>query len=94
VRVSVFIGYSGPMEYDDRDAYTGKLAERGLEIHSFDGSTLRLNYNPAADAQVQDGERIDENELVHYAKSSLNELPEAGRMFPGLNKIVVDFGAI
>lgn len=82
------------MEYDDRDAYTAKLAERGLEIHSFDGSTLRLNYNPAADNQIQDGERIDENELVQYARSSLTALPEAGNMFPGLDKIMVDFGAI
>ena len=90
----MLIGYNGPMEYDDRDSYTGKLAERGLEIHSFDGSTLRLNYNPAADEQVQDGGRIDENELVQYARCSLTELPEAGSMFPGLNKIVVDFGAI
>lgn len=90
----MFIGYSGPMEYDDRDAYTAKLAARGLEIHSFDGSTLKLNYNPAADEQVQDGERIDENELVQYARSSLTELPGAGNMFPGLNEIVVDFAAI
>ncbi|MFY9739580.1 MAG: hypothetical protein WAK11_11095 [Candidatus Cybelea sp.] len=82
------------MEYDDRDVYTAKLAERGLEIHSFDGSMLKLNYNPAADEQVQDGERIDENELVQYARSSLDALPEAGRMFPGLKEIVVDFGAI
>jgi hypothetical protein len=87
-------GYNDPMEYDDRDAYTGKQAQRGLQIHSFDGHTLRLSYNPAADNQVQDGEHIDENELVQYARCSLTELPEAGRMFPGLNKIVVDFGAI
>jgi hypothetical protein len=82
------------MEYDDRDAFTAKLAERGLEIHSYDGSTLKLNYNPAADNQVQDGERIDENELVRYARNSLSDLPEAGNMFPGLDKIVVDFAAI
>jgi hypothetical protein len=82
------------MENDHRDAYTAKLAERGLEIHSFDGQTLTLRYNPAADEQVQDEERIDENDLVHYARKSLDELPEAGRMFPGLNKIVVDFGAL
>jgi hypothetical protein len=87
-------GYKVIVERDDRDAYTAKLAERGLEIHSFDGSTLKLNYNPAADEQVQDGERIDENELVQYARSSLTELPGAGNMFPGLDKIVVDFGAI
>jgi hypothetical protein len=82
------------MEYDDRDAYTAKLAERGLQIRSFDGSTLRLDYNSAADTQVQAGERIDENDLVQYARSSLRELPEAGNMFPGLDDIVVDFNAI
>jgi len=87
-------GYNSPMEYDDRDTYTGKLAERGLQIHSFDGHTLRLSYNPAADNQVQDGARIDENELVQYARKSLDELPEAGNMFPGLDEIVVDFSSL
>ena len=87
-------GYSGPMEYDDRDTYTGKLAERGLEIHSFDGNTLRLNYNPAADSRIEDGHGSDGNELVQYARKSLDELPEAGNMFPGLDEIVVDFGSL
>jgi hypothetical protein len=82
------------MEYDDRDAYTGKLAERGLEIQSFDGSTLRLNYNPAADSRIEDGRGSDGNELMQYARKSLDELPEAGNMFPGLDEIVVDFGSL
>jgi hypothetical protein len=86
-------GYNGPMEYDDRDAYTGKLAERGLEIHSFDGNTLRLNYNPAAGSRIEDGHGSDGNELVQYARKSLDELPGAGNMFPGL-EIVVDFGSL
>lgn len=66
----------------------------GLEIHSFDGQALTLRYNPAADKQVQDEERNDENDLVQYARKSLDELPEAERVFAGLDKIVVDFGAI
>jgi hypothetical protein len=94
VKFSFGCGYNGPMEYDDRDAYTGKLAERGLEIHSFDGSSLRLNYNPAADSRIQDGKGADESELVQYARKSLEELPEAGNMFPGLDEIVVDFGSL
>jgi hypothetical protein len=87
-------GYNGPMEYDDRDVYAGKLAERGLEIHSFDGNTLRLNYNPAADGRIQDGQGADGSELVQYAQKSLDDLPEAANMFPGLNEIVVDFGSL
>ncbi len=87
-------GYNGPMEYDDRDVYAGKLAERGLEIHSFDGNRLRLNYNPAADSRIADGQGADANELVQYAQKSLDDLPEAGNMFPGLNEIVVDFGSL
>jgi hypothetical protein len=82
------------MEYDDRDIYTGKLAERGLEIHSFDGNTLRLKYNPAADSRIQDGHGSDESELVQYARQSQDELPEAGSMFPGLEEIVVEFGSL
>jgi hypothetical protein len=42
MKVSARIGYNDPMEYDDRDAYTGKLAERGLEIHSFDGRNVAI----------------------------------------------------
>jgi hypothetical protein len=86
--------YNSPMEYDHRDAYTGKLAERDLEIRSFDGQTLTLRYNPAADNQVQDGERIDESDLVQYARKCLDELPDATHMFPGLDRIAVDFGAL
>jgi len=39
--------------------------------------------------QVQDGKRINENDLVRFARKSLDDLPEAERMFPGLDKIVV-----
>jgi hypothetical protein len=86
--------YKVIVERDDRDAYTAKLAERGLEIHSLDGQTLTLGYNPAADHIVGDGPGADENELAQYARKSLDDLPEAERMFPGLDRIVVDFGAI
>jgi hypothetical protein len=86
--------YNVPMENDDRYAFMGKLAERVLEIRSFDGRTLTVRYNPVADNQVQDGGRIDENELVQYTDSSLTKLLEAGNMFPGLDKIVVDFASL
>jgi len=57
-------------------------------------TTLRLNYNPAADGRIADGQGADGNELVQYAQKSLDNLPEAGNMFPGLNEIVVDFGSL
>lgn len=86
--------YNVAMENDDRYGYLGKLAERVLEIHSFDGRTLTVRYNPAADNQVQNGVRIDENDLVQYTESSLTNLLQAGNMFPGLDKIVVEFGSL
>ncbi|MGA8660667.1 MAG: hypothetical protein WB644_00010 [Candidatus Cybelea sp.] len=86
--------YNVPMDNDDRYACMGELAKRVLEIHSFDGRTLTVRYNPAADNQVQDGVRIDENALVQYTESSLTNLLEAGSMFPGLDKIVVDFDSL
>jgi hypothetical protein len=82
------------MEQDDRTEFTEKLAERGLEIHSFDGHALRLRYNSAADHLMGDGPGADEEELAGYAKESLAGLPEAAHMFPGLDRIVVEFGAI
>jgi hypothetical protein len=80
------------VEDNDRNVYTAKLAEHGLEIHSFDGQTLMLRYNPAADSLIEQG--ADENELVQYARKSITGLPEAAHMFPGLDRIVVDFGAL
>jgi hypothetical protein len=59
----------------------------------FDGSTLRLNYNPA-DSRIRVGQGADVNELVQYTESSLTKILEAERMFPGLDMIVVDFTAI
>lgn len=82
------------MERDDRTVFTERLAERGLEIHSFDGHALRLRYNSAADQLMGDGPGADENELAGYAKESLAGLPAAAHMFPGLERIVVEFGAI
>jgi hypothetical protein len=84
----------GVMEDDDRNVYTAKLAEHGLEIHSFDGQTLTLRYNPAADSLIELGQGADENELVQYARKSITDLPKAAHMFPGLNRIVVDFGEL
>ena len=82
------------MKKDDRDACMGKLAERVLEIHAFDGRTLTVRYNSTTDNRIQDGERIDESDLVQYTDNSLTNLLEAGNMFPGLNKIVVEFGSL
>jgi hypothetical protein len=82
------------MENDERNAYAAKLAEHGLEIHAFDGQTLTLRYNPAADSLIDLGQRADENALVQYARQSLSRLPDAAHMFPGLDRIFVDFGAL
>lgn len=59
----------------------------------FDGSTLRLNYNPAV-SRIEVGQSVDGNELVQYTEGSLTKLLQAAHMFPGLNEIVVDFAAI
>jgi hypothetical protein len=82
------------MEHNDRDAYTARLAERGLEIHSFDGRTLTLRYNPGADSLIDLGQGADESELVEYARNSMADLPQATLMFPGLDRIVVNFAAL
>jgi len=37
---------------------------------------------------------LTKNELVQYARKSITDLPEAAHMFPGLDRIVVDFGAL
>jgi DNA repair exonuclease SbcCD nuclease subunit len=82
------------MNIDGRDTYMGKLAERVLEIHSFDGRTLTLRYNQVANSHVHDRDRLNENDLVQYAESSMTNLLAAGDQFPGLDKIVVDFGSL
>jgi hypothetical protein len=82
------------MADDDRNLYTAKLAEHGLEIHSFDGQTLILRYNPAADSLIDLGQGADENELVRYARKSIADLPDAANMFPGLDRIAIDFEAL
>ncbi len=84
----------GSMETDDRTAFTERLAERGLAIHTFDGTTLTLAYNSAADSLIDGEPAPDERDLVEYARSALSDLPEASNMFPGLDRIVVDFGAL
>jgi hypothetical protein len=82
------------MDLDDRTAYVEKLAERGLEIHTFDGHTLRLRYNSAADTLLEPGRAADGSEFGQFAKRSLDELPQAALLFPGLVQIVVETGSI
>lgn len=70
------------MENDERNAYTAKLAEHGLEINSFDGQTLTLRYNPAADSLIELGQGADESELAQYARKSITDLPGGRARFP------------
>lgn len=79
---------------DGRTSYVTRLAERGLAIHSFDGHVLTLTYNSAADHQIEHGKAVAGDELAQYARSILGELPEATAMFPGLERIEIQFGEI
>jgi hypothetical protein len=85
---------NNPAQVDERAAYTAKLAERGLAIHSFDGQTLILNYNPAADGSTERGCGLGEEQLAAYARGWIERLPGAAEMFPGLDRVVVDFAAL
>jgi hypothetical protein len=82
------------MEGDERTAYVTRLGERGLAIHSFDGHVLKLTYNPAADHQIELGKAADQDELGQYARRVIADLPDAVQMFPGMERIEVEFGAI
>ncbi|MFZ0362953.1 MAG: hypothetical protein WAL67_01960 [Candidatus Cybelea sp.] len=82
------------MEQDVRTQLTARLADRGLEIKTYDGTTLTLDYNPGSDAAAEEGRPVDENELSRYAREAIRALPVSETMFPGLHEIVVDFGAI
>jgi hypothetical protein len=82
------------MEPNGRTSFVTALAERGLTLNSFDGHTLKLNYNAAADHQIEQGKAISGDELTFYAQRLLEGEPEATRMFPRLERIEVDFGQI
>lgn len=82
------------MELDGRTSFVTGLAERGLVMNSFDGRTLKLGYNAAADHQVEQGKAITGEDLAAYARRVLADQPEATRMFPGLERIEVDFGQL
>lgn len=82
------------MEADGRTSFVTRLTERGLALHSFDGRLLKLTYNPAADLQIEQGKTIGRDELAEYARRILVELPEAAKMFPGLERIEIEFGEI
>jgi hypothetical protein len=77
------------MQHDDRTAYTRILAERGLEIQSFDGSVLRLSYDRETDVDAKAGKAVRISDLPRYAANMLNQLPDARPMFPGLDRIEV-----
>jgi hypothetical protein len=77
------------MRLDDRTAYTIILAERGLEIESFDGYVLKLSYEPAEDAEAEAGRAVRISDLAQYAARMLSQLPDACLMFPGLDHIQV-----
>jgi len=82
------------VESDGRTSYVTALAERGLAIHSFDGHTLKVTYNPAADHQIEQAKAVSGDELSQYAQRVLADHPEANRMFPGLERIEIEFGEI
>jgi hypothetical protein len=75
-------------------SYATALAGRGLAVHSFDGHTLKLTYNSAADHQIEQGKAVNGDELKVYAQHVLADLPSENRMFPGLERIEVEFGEI
>lgn len=77
------------MRHDDRTACTIVLAERGLEIESFDGCVLLLSYVGTADVDAEAGKAARIPELARFAANLLNQLPDACLMFPGLNHIEV-----
>ena len=55
---------------------------------------MTLDYNPGSDAAAEEGQPVDENELSRYAREALRALAASETIFPGLQEIVVDFGAI
>lgn len=77
-----------------RSGYAMRLAERGLAVQTFDGHTLKMSYSPEADSQLQQGQPVSGDELTAYARSVLADIPETSQMFPGLERIEIDFGQI
>lgn len=77
------------MELNGRTSFVTALAQRGLTLSSFDGHTLELGYNAAADHQIEEGKTVSGEELAQYAQRLLATLPDAERMFPGLERIQV-----
>lgn len=78
------------MEPDGRTSFVTALAERGLSLGSFDGHTLKLVYNAAADHQIEQG-KVSGDDLTQYAQRILATTPDANRMFPGLERIEINF---
>ena len=56
---------------DEQVSFVTRLTERGLTVHSFDGHTLRLTYNAAADHEIEEGRAISGDELTQYAQRVL-----------------------
>ncbi|MGA9272060.1 MAG: hypothetical protein WBE30_00570 [Candidatus Cybelea sp.] len=82
------------MKQDVRTQLTARLAARGLEVKTYDGTTLTVDYNPGSDAGAEEGQPVDERELSRYAREAIRALPAGETLFPGLQEIVVDFAAI
>jgi len=70
-------------------AYRDALATHGLTIAGFNGHTLRLQYDPAADAQPG----ADFASLASFAIVELDridqQLPPEPELFPGVQQAVV-----
>jgi hypothetical protein len=82
------------MNADGQTALATGLAERGLQLQSFDGNTLKLAYDSAGDHQIEEGKPVNEDELSEYARRLLATIPDTATMFPGLERIEVDFASL
>lgn len=69
-------------------AYTDRLAARGLFMATYDGHTLRLNYEPSADPEIKRGP-IELSDLSAFAITAMNEPVPGPELFPGVKSVVV-----
>jgi hypothetical protein len=73
----------------DRYAYVDRLAQRGLAIHSYDGTVLTLFYDAQVDQTATAPREVLEDELISFCAIALLDHPHAIDMFPGLRSIVL-----
>ncbi|HEY6487368.1 MAG TPA: hypothetical protein VIX83_13380 [Candidatus Cybelea sp.] len=81
------------MEADVRTKLTALLAERGLALSSFDGTTLVVHYDAHGDSEVQQGHAVDAASLSRYVQDVIAQYPGSETMFPGLVDVEVELSA-